>query len=144
MINKIYTSTKIKYSYGYGAVKYPSVESFGAHLLELAKENPDYPDEAIAYMDNAAAYFTIFSRDVFHFDLLEQAPVFQIPVLFVFGDNDWQTPFPLGKEYLDLLQAPYKSFHLIANSGHSTALDNPDDFAYFLIHTAYEAVFGSR
>ncbi|MCR4712337.1 MAG: alpha/beta hydrolase [Clostridia bacterium] len=144
MMKKIIASTAIKYAYGYGSVRFPNVESFSAHLVELAKANPDYPDEAIAYMDNALAYAVIFTRDVFTYDLLKQAPVFTIPVLFVFGDNDWQTPFPLGEEYLNLLQAPYKSFHLIANSGHSTTLDNPDDFADYLVHTAYEALLGSR
>ena len=144
ILRKIGASTVIKYAYGYGSVRFLSIEAFVEHLTGLAKANPDYPDEAIPYMENDAAYLKVMARDVFHFDLLERSPVYQIPVLFVFGDNDWQTPFTVAKEYLDQLQAPYKSFHLIKNSGHSTTLDNPEDFADFLIHTAYPACMESR
>ena len=143
-MQKIGTSTAIKYAYGYGSVLHPSIEEFTEHLNALAKKNPDYPDEAISYMDNSLAYAKVFVKDVFPFDLMEQSPIFQIPVLFVYGDNDWQTPFTLGEEYLNRLKAPCKSFHLISNSGHSTTLDNPEGFADFLIRTAYPVLMEGR
>lgn len=144
MMQKLMASTNIKYYYGYGSLKFQNLTDYTDYLITLAKGNPDYPDEAIPFMDNSLAYTEVFCRDVFHFDLLEASPKYKIPVLFVFGDNDWQTPFSLGKEYLEKLEAPYKSFYLIPKSGHSTTLDNPDGFTDYLIHNAYSAIMESR
>jgi pimeloyl-ACP methyl ester carboxylesterase len=77
------------------------------------------------------------------FDLLESSPSFKVPVFFVFGDNDWQTPFILTKEYLEKIEAPYKAFDLIKNSGHSTALDNQEEFAKYLTEKAFNIIFNN-
>lgn len=139
LVRKVAAATAVKYAYGYGSLRYPGAGKYSRRLRKLAKADPDYPNGAIRYMGNAEAYIHVLYRDVFRFDLLESSPVFRVPVLFVFGDHDWQTPYTLGKEYLERLEAPYKVFRLIKNAGHSTALDNVEDFADFLIHTAYAA-----
>lgn len=81
--------------------------------------------------------------DLMKFDLLECSPIFKTPVLFVFGDNDWQTPYVLTKEYIEKITTPIKDFKLIKHSGHSTALDNPEEFAKYLTETAYNIIFES-
>ena len=141
LLKNLFGLTTIKYRYGYSSTKYPSVAKEYRHHLKEAKKNPDYPKEAIPFMSNAKPYLDIMFGDLMKFDLFEYCPNFKVPVLFVFGDNDWQTPFTVTRDYMDKIQAPYKSFDLIPHSGHSTALDNSEAFAKYLTETAFKAIF---
>ena len=144
MLKNLFGLTTIKYGYGYSSVKYPSVAKEYRHHLKSAKRNPDYPNGAIPYMSNARPYLDIMFGDLMKFDLLEYCPVFKVPVLFVFGDNDWQTPYVVTKEYLEKIEASRKAFDLIKDAGHSTALDQPEEFAKYLTETAYKIIFESK
>lgn len=141
MIKNLFTLTSIKYSYGYSSVKYPSILKQYRHDHKVAKKNPNYPNKAIRYMYNSTPYLDIMFGDLMKFDLFEYCPNFKVPMLFVFGDNDWQTPFILTKEYLEKINAPIQAFDLVKNSGHATALDNPVDFSKYLIEKAYNLIF---
>ena len=141
MLKNLFKLTSIKYSYGYSSTKYPNALKEYRHNIKNAKKNQDYPNKAIRYMYNSTPYLDIMFGDLMKFDLLECCPGFKVPVLFVFGDNDWQTPFALTKEYLEKIKAPFKSFDLIYNSGHSTALDNPEEFAKYLTEKAFNFIF---
>jgi pimeloyl-ACP methyl ester carboxylesterase len=63
-----------------------------------------------------------------NFDLRKDIPVVQVPVYFVSGIADYNTPWPLVKEYTSLLQAPEKSFTLFDKSGHSPLFEEPGKF----------------
>ena len=141
MLKNLFALTAIKYRYGYSSVVYPSAAKEYRVRVKEAKRNPDYPNEAIRYMYNGKPYLDILFGDLMRFDLLERCPDFKVPVLFVFGDHDYQTPFAVTKGYMERIIAPYKSFDLIPNSGHSTALDNPKGFAEYLTEVAYDALF---
>ncbi len=144
VVQKTLAYTAIKSAIGYNSFKYRGLQGYMDRREELARSNPDYPSEAIAYINNAMPYAPIVAGEVMLFDLLDRSPVFQVPVLFVFGDHDWQTPYTLAQEYLEKLTAPHKSFHLIADSGHSISLDNPEQFAQFMNKTAYEIIMQAR
>ena len=45
--------------------------------------------------------------------------VFDIPVFFISGDHDYNSPWPLVEEYCDMIDAPDKEFYLIENAAHS-------------------------
>ena len=44
---------------------------------------------------------------------------FEIPMYFLSGDHDYNSPWPLVEEYCDIIDAPDKVFYLIENSAHS-------------------------
>ena len=44
---------------------------------------------------------------------------FEIPVFFLSGDHDYNSPWPLVQEYCDIIDAPDKAFYLIENAAHS-------------------------
>lgn len=144
MLKNLFKLTSIKYKYGYSSVTYPNPRKVYIHSYKEAKRNIDYPNKAIRYMYNAKPYLDIIADDLMKFDLLEYSPNFKVPVLFVFGDNDWQTPYTLTKEYMEKISAPYKAFNLISKSGHSTGLDNKDELAKYLLETAYNIIFSLK
>ncbi|MDI9412830.1 MAG: alpha/beta hydrolase [Bacillota bacterium] len=62
------------------------------------------------------------------FDLNQEAANYKIPVYFILGDNDWQTPYTLAKDYFSKIDAPNKQVFLIPNAGHLTMIDQPELF----------------
>jgi pimeloyl-ACP methyl ester carboxylesterase len=53
---------------------------------------------------------------------------FQIPVFFISGDNDYNTPFSLVEKYYNLITAPKKDFIKFAQCGHLANFENPVEF----------------
>jgi len=53
---------------------------------------------------------------------------YQLPVYYILGRNDWQTPSTLAAEYFEKINAPRKGLYWIENAGHITDVDNPIDF----------------
>ncbi|MBT9473709.1 MAG: alpha/beta hydrolase [Pseudomonadota bacterium] len=56
------------------------------------------------------------------------APVIPVPVVFLQGEEDIQTPTVLVKSYFERLQAPSKRLVLIPGGGHSAVIAMPDIF----------------
>ena len=51
-----------------------------------------------------------------------------LPVYYILGQDDWQTPSILAAEYFEKINAPRKELYWVNNAGHATNLDNPVDF----------------
>lgn len=62
------------------------------------------------------------------FDLNSECAEYKMPIYYILGGNDWQTPYVIAKEYFNKINAPYKEFYLISNAGHMTMLDQPQLF----------------
>ena len=62
------------------------------------------------------------------FDLKSQSAEYQVPIYYILGGDDWQTPYVIAKEYFNSINAPHKNFYLIPNAGHMTMLDQPQLF----------------
>jgi pimeloyl-ACP methyl ester carboxylesterase len=58
---------------------------------------------------------------------------YPIPVYYIMGENDYQTPYPLAKEYFEVITAPEKQFFSIRDAGHMTMLDNKAAFNQALL-----------
>lgn len=56
--------------------------------------------------------------EVMAFDLMREASVFTVPVVFFAGAHDYNTPTELARRYFDLLDAPQKVFVEFPASGH--------------------------
>ena len=63
-------------------------------------------------------------RDYSVWDVTEYA----VPVYYILGRDDWQTPSTLAAEYFERINAPSKGLYWIENAGHMTDMDNPTDF----------------
>lgn len=53
---------------------------------------------------------------------------YEVPIYYIDGENDWQTPYFAAKEYFDKIEAPRKKFYTIPDSGHIAVLLKPDLF----------------
>lgn len=62
------------------------------------------------------------------FDLNSESAEYKVPIYYILGGNDWQTPYVIAKEYFNRINAPNKEFYLIPNAGHMTMLDQPQLF----------------
>jgi proline iminopeptidase len=62
------------------------------------------------------------------FNLIRQIPEVKIPVFFISGAYDYNTPWPLVQRYYEQLQAPNKEFIKFEQSGHSPVFEEPEKF----------------
>ena len=69
----------------------------------------------------------------FEYNTQNYGTEYHIPVCYIQGENDWQTPYPLAKGFFDEISAPYKVFFSVPNAGHVTTLDNKEEFTRILV-----------
>lgn len=62
------------------------------------------------------------------FNLRTEPAVYEVPVYYVLGENDWQAPYIIAQDYFKEINAPNKKIYVIPNAGHYTAMDQPDLF----------------
>jgi len=132
--------TDLKYDYGYGSLKFVGTKHFCRENLRQAIKNPYYHLRALKYIGNERAYAYILGEELKKVNMTVLAPIFRIPVIMIYGDNDWQTPFVAGEEYLESIEAPYKKIYYVKNAGHSTTFDNARQFTDFLKGPIYDAL----
>jgi pimeloyl-ACP methyl ester carboxylesterase len=51
--------------------------------------------------------------------------VFEIPVFFVMGDRDGNTPYVLARRYYERIRAPQKEFVTIEGAAHMLNFERP-------------------
>lgn len=62
------------------------------------------------------------------FDLPSIGLQYETPVFYIHGERDWQTPYPLVKEFFTTTEAPLKKFYSIPDAGHVPMLDQKEKF----------------
>lgn len=67
------------------------------------------------------------------FDLKVETRDYKVPMYYILGSNDWQTPYVIAKEYFETINAPRKDIYLIPEAGHMTMIDQPASFFDALI-----------
>ena len=113
-------------------------EGLGPKYLDyaLSGQSPYYSDEDIQkYMPG----LELSSRGievpeiVGNYDLFKTYPIADIPVHFITGADDQNTPADLAREYYEFIEAPQKSFTTIDEAAHMVMFDQPDAWAEALI-----------
>jgi len=67
------------------------------------------------------------------FDIYNYGTNYAIPVYYIMGENDWQTPYPLSKEFFEKITAPDKAFFSVPDAGHFPMMDNKAEFTRVLL-----------
>ena len=104
-------------------------------------QSPEYPRSTIGTViagmnfTNAAVKPEIARLG---YDHARDFPVSDIPVHFLAGRYDFETPGVLAYEYFELLEAPAKSFTWFEDSAHDVFFDEPEQFGETLIGIASE------
>jgi pimeloyl-ACP methyl ester carboxylesterase len=63
---------------------------------------------------------------------------YKLPVFYICGKDDWQTPSIIVEEYFAKIQAPKKGLYWVENAGHLALLDNPKGFNDALLKVVEE------
>ena len=67
------------------------------------------------------------------FDLNSESVDYKIPIYYILGENDWQTPYVIAEKYFEKINASHKKLYLIPGAGHMTMVDQPNLFFDALI-----------
>lgn len=70
----------------------------------------------------------IYDPDFNHFNFFRQIPEVNIPVFFISGAYDYNTPWELVQQYAHEVKAPKKEFIKFEKSGHSPVFEEPKRF----------------
>lgn len=62
------------------------------------------------------------------FNLRSESLEYKVPIYYILGENDWQTPYVIAEEYFQKIKAPTKKIFVIPNAGHMTMVDQPNLF----------------
>jgi Predicted hydrolases or acyltransferases (alpha/beta hydrolase superfamily) len=71
-------------------------------------------------------------KEVVDTNLFEEIDSIQIPVYILQGLYDYQTPYPVAKDFFDQLKAPEKEFHTFENSAHSPNMEEVEKFNHIV------------
>ncbi|MFK7975200.1 MAG: alpha/beta fold hydrolase [Halioglobus sp.] len=71
--------------------------------------------------------------EVMPYDLLRQAPEFQIPIYFFAGENDYNTPSELAAAYLESLGAPHKELVWFEGAAHLLNFSSSEEYQRALL-----------
>ena len=73
-------------------------------------------------------------------NLMEQAPVLNVPVYFVLGEHDYEAPSMIAEKYFSMLSAPSKELVWFENSAHMPTIEENEKFINLLINHVLPSV----
>ena len=125
---------------GYSSVKAGSLSgSLKYELLPLLK-SPEYRLKDALHLTAYKAYIPLNEKFMFNFNLEQYPNRYEVPVYYINGDTDWQTPYPIGKEYAEKTEAPDTAFYTLENCAHCWDVDAPEQMARILCEEIYPRI----
>lgn len=114
--------------------KYDLGMSINAEMVWLSATSPYYSAADVRfYMMDTHEYTENIIKAMFEqFDAHNYGVAYSIPVYYIMGENDYQTPITLAREFFGEIDAPGKQFYEIPDAGHFTMLDNKREFTRVL------------
>ena len=81
-----------------------------------------------------AEYYQVgLMRFIFEYNAHDYGTEYTMPVYYIMGELDYQTPYPLAKAFFEEITAPDKQFYSIPNAGHFSMFDNTHEFNRVLL-----------
>lgn len=113
---------------------YGFAESIDLGNILLVGTSPYYSfREALFFFKDATKIQRPLYEYVFQdFDARAYGTAYSVPVYYLMGETDYQTPITLAKEWFDQIEAPDKAFFTIKGAGHAAMIDKPGEFAQIL------------
>lgn len=109
--------------------KYKLTENyFTPHYLTQFIKSPIFKLSDISAMINSEKINDALEDAAVNFNIRSLSLDYEVPVYYILGENDWQTPGVLSKKYLEEINAPRKKLYFVANAGHAAMFNNPDLF----------------
>ena len=121
--------TQRRYLGKYGGELYDS--SSGAFLLVLKNLilSPEYSlRDKINFFRGIFTTVKLIFPELMKVDLKTQALCLKVPVYFILGKHDYESPFMIAEEYFKLLKAPSKELIWFENSAHFPNIEENSKF----------------
>lgn len=119
------------WEFRYGFALYGKTDLY-REMLKTAIISPDYSLHDFYYFVAEPSH-DVLDRWIDGFDAGKLGQDFQVPVIFIFGRNDWQVPGILAEQYLTTISAPAKGFYWVEKASHSPMFEQPKDFGRIMI-----------
>lgn len=108
--------------------KYHLAASFDKKMIKMFYKSPIMGVRDIFPFLTSMVVNMQVMNELMSFDLRSKGMEYQVPVYYVLGENDQQTPIELSRAYFDEMTAPKKKLYLIKNAGHAAMIDNVEDY----------------
>ncbi|MBX3257733.1 MAG: alpha/beta hydrolase [Chitinophagaceae bacterium] len=134
LISLEYVYTERKWLEKFGGVYH--AKSFSDLFESLAGEESALINNSLA---NKGGEFSMqhLWKELLSVDFLSADTAFNVPVFFICGKYDHNTPTDLAKQYFNNIKAPLKQFFIFENSGHLIPFEEPDKFNKLLTQTIF-------
>lgn len=118
--------------------KYKMIENcFTFSMLKDFLMSPIFKWSDVSAINNSGKVNETLVDETINFNIRNQSDEYNVPVYFIMGENDWQTPYYLAKEYFDEIKSPDKKFYTIQHSGHLAVMEKQDLFYDMLAEIKY-------
>lgn len=97
-------------------------------LILVAFKSPIFKLSDILALKNCMKSNKDLVDYLYRFNLYSYPSTYEVPMYYILGGNDWQTPCFLAEKYYEIVKAPHKKFFKIPNAGHITMIDQPELF----------------
>lgn len=108
--------------------KYGLAQGVGKTVIDLWRRSPVMGiKDLLPFMTGIMINMQVMS-ELMSFDLRAKGDCYEVPVYYVLGENDCQTPTQISMKYFEELQAPDKMLYLIPDAGHAPMIDNVEEY----------------
>lgn len=108
--------------------KYHLAAKFDKDMIKMFRKSPIMSTADILPFLTSMMVNMQVMKELMSYDLKSKGVEYQVPVYYVLGENDQQTPVEISIAYFDEIAAPDKKLYLIKDAGHLTMIDNADDY----------------
>ncbi|MCB2294006.1 alpha/beta hydrolase [Clostridium algoriphilum] len=121
--------------------KYNLAMKIGLSMIIAALKSPIFKLSDILALIKGPKVNEEILEFLFPFDLNAESGEYKVPIYYILGGNDWQTPYVIAQEYFSRINAPHKNLYLIPNAGHMTMMDQPQLFFDVLLEINNKEIY---
>ena len=108
--------------------KYNLAATFDKNMIKMFRKSPIMSAvDILPFLTGMIVNMQVM-KELMSFDLKSKSVEYRVPVYYVLGENDQQTPVEISIAYFNDIVAPDKKLYLIKNAGHLTMVDNVNDY----------------
>lgn len=104
--------------------KYHLAAGVDKNMLRIIKDSPIMGIKDMWPLMIGMMFNMPLMKDLMAFDLKAEGQKYEVPIYYILGENDQQTPIEISMRYYNEIVAPDKELYLIEKAGHITMLDN--------------------
>lgn len=108
--------------------KYHLAAGVDKNILRIIKDSPIMGIKDMWPLMIGMMFNMPLMKDLMAFDLKAEGQEYEVPIYYILGENDQQTPIEISMRYFNEIVAPDKELYLIEKAGHVTMLDNMVDY----------------